>query len=299
MYRILSLAGGGVKGYLTLEVLKYLEQQSGNKISDMFDLVIGTSSGALIGVLLDTLSAKYISDLLRYNLIDRLFSKNLFYCKGFFQSKYNTHKKEKCIEELFGFKQNISNFDYAAVSYDIKNNRAVIFNTLEEELTETYHLKRDFNFVQSSLASSAAPLYWDPVIQYNGSILIDGGICANNPVSIGIKLALNKNINLSDLRIVNIGTGLGTRKYNLMKGNNPIKWMLPLFNTMLNSQTNITNMLYENESLHYYNLDIPLIYGNDNIDCIEQSNFDNLILDSKELIKQKETELYTILHTFL
>jgi len=39
MYKILSLNGGGIKGYLTALVLAHLEDISGKKIGDMFDLV--------------------------------------------------------------------------------------------------------------------------------------------------------------------------------------------------------------------------------------------------------------------
>jgi uncharacterized protein len=298
MYRILALNGGGVRGYFTLEVLKHLEKQSNKKISDMFDLVVGTSSGALIGSLIDTLSPAYISELLRYKLVNELFNPNLLSFGGFLKSKYNTKRKLKCINDLLSFKSCTSNFDYAAVSYDIKNNKVVVFNTLENEETNTYKLIKTFNYADACCASSAAPIYWDPFILDN-MILIDGGICATDPTSIAIKLALNKDIKLEDLYIVNIGTGLGTRKYNFVKGSDPIKWLLPLFNVMMNSQTHVANMLYENENLHYYNLDTPLIHSNDNIDCVTQSNFDNLILDFNQFIKEKDTELRTILDTFL
>lgn len=297
MYRILAISGGGVRGYLTLEILKYIEEKSGRRISDMFDLVIGTSSGALIGLLLDTLSAEYSSNLFKNSLKDLLFHKNLFSLGGILQSKYNTEAKTECLSTLLRYKDSVKNFDWAAVSYDIKNAKPVIFNTLETEETNTYSLIKEFRYVDAVLGSSAAPLYWDPH-KYNDKLLIDGALCANNPVSIGIKLALNKDIKLEDLHIVSIGTGIATRKYNFTNGANPIKWIEPLFNIMMNGNSNTTNMLYENESLYYYNLDVPLIYAKDEIDNISASNLDNLILDAEELIKLKETELHSIIQTF-
>src|SRR5262245_32159746 len=48
--RILSIDGGGVDGIVTLEVLKYLEERSGQAISQQFDFVAGTSTGAIITV---------------------------------------------------------------------------------------------------------------------------------------------------------------------------------------------------------------------------------------------------------
>jgi len=77
MYRILSLNGGGIRGYLTLKVLEYIEAQSNCKISDMFDLIVGTSSGALIGSMLD-MPAAYIANALVSSYKDRLFKPNWF-----------------------------------------------------------------------------------------------------------------------------------------------------------------------------------------------------------------------------
>src|SRR5262245_59552928 len=48
--RILSIDGGGVDGIVTLEILKYLEERSGQAISKQFDFVTGTSTGAIITV---------------------------------------------------------------------------------------------------------------------------------------------------------------------------------------------------------------------------------------------------------
>lgn len=45
---MLSIDGGGTKGYITLHVLAKLEQMTGKKCSDIFDFIAGTSTGALI-----------------------------------------------------------------------------------------------------------------------------------------------------------------------------------------------------------------------------------------------------------
>src|SRR5262249_2363758 len=48
--RILSVDGGGVDGVVTLEILKYLEERSGQAISKQFDFMAGTSTGAIITI---------------------------------------------------------------------------------------------------------------------------------------------------------------------------------------------------------------------------------------------------------
>ena len=47
-YRILALDGGGAKGFYTLGVLKEIEAMLGCPLYKRFDLVFGTSTGAII-----------------------------------------------------------------------------------------------------------------------------------------------------------------------------------------------------------------------------------------------------------
>ena len=53
--RILTLDGGGVRGVVTLRVLRELERLGGAKIHEMFDLIGGTSTGGILAVLLGCL----------------------------------------------------------------------------------------------------------------------------------------------------------------------------------------------------------------------------------------------------
>src|ERR1700694_3669630 len=50
--RILSLDGGGAKGFYTLGVLKQVEALLGGPLYEHFDLIFGTSTGAIIAALL-------------------------------------------------------------------------------------------------------------------------------------------------------------------------------------------------------------------------------------------------------
>ena len=48
--RILCLDGGGMKGLAQIEVLSQLEEATGQKITDLFDWIVGTSTGAIIAL---------------------------------------------------------------------------------------------------------------------------------------------------------------------------------------------------------------------------------------------------------
>ena len=49
---ILCLDGGGVRGLIQIEVLGEIERITGNKITEIFDWIIGTSTGGIIALLL-------------------------------------------------------------------------------------------------------------------------------------------------------------------------------------------------------------------------------------------------------
>src|ERR1700751_706824 len=52
LFRVLSLDGGGAKGFYTLGVLKEIEGMLGCPLYKRFDLIFGTSTGSIIGALL-------------------------------------------------------------------------------------------------------------------------------------------------------------------------------------------------------------------------------------------------------
>src|SRR5256885_2250676 len=52
VFRILTLDGGGAKGFYTLGVLKEVEALIGRPLCGRFDLIFGTSTGAIIAALI-------------------------------------------------------------------------------------------------------------------------------------------------------------------------------------------------------------------------------------------------------
>lgn len=115
MYKILSLNGGGIKGYLTCLVLAHLEEISGKRINEMFDLVVGSSSGALLAAALDTLPASYCASLMRDTLPKRLFKSNPLNFFSLLDTKYSSDSRCEAIEEIIGAKETTRNYDYATI----------------------------------------------------------------------------------------------------------------------------------------------------------------------------------------
>ena len=77
--RILSLDGGGIKGYTSLLILKRIFRQLGQispnkaepKPCEVFDLIVGTSTGGLIATMLGRLELSIDESLACYETISR------------------------------------------------------------------------------------------------------------------------------------------------------------------------------------------------------------------------------------
>ena len=48
--RVLFLDGGGIKGLVQIEILSRLEQETGRKITELFDWIVGSSTGGLLAL---------------------------------------------------------------------------------------------------------------------------------------------------------------------------------------------------------------------------------------------------------
>ena len=48
--RILCLDGGGVRGLVQIEILRQMEQMTGRRITELFDWIVGTSTGGIIAL---------------------------------------------------------------------------------------------------------------------------------------------------------------------------------------------------------------------------------------------------------
>ena len=108
LFRVLSLDGGGVRGYLSAKILadieQYLNENDGNNIplGQRFKLIVGTSTGGIIALALAT--GKYAHEIfsLYETLIPEVFGTPQG--MGIGKAKYSNEILKVKLEEIFNEK---------------------------------------------------------------------------------------------------------------------------------------------------------------------------------------------------
>lgn len=206
--RILALDGGGAKGFYTLGVLRELEAMLGKPMHESFDLIFGTSTGAIIAALLAL--GHPVAD------VHTLYSKHVPTIMGKWTRRTRSNALDTLAKEVFGerkfdaFKTGIG---IVATRWDFE--RPMIFKS---SIAQAHGRKATFapgfgcTIADAVRAScSAYPFFRRPILTLGPGDqveVLDGGYCANNPTLYAIADAV-KGLNhlRPTLRVVSIGVG--------------------------------------------------------------------------------------------
>jgi len=207
--RVLALDGGGAKGFYTLGVLKEIEAMLGCPLYKRFDLVFGTSTGAIIAALvalgyeIDQIHALYTAH------VPRVMSSR--------SAAARTAALQELAKEVFQdktFEDVMTGIGIVATRW--MTERPMIF---KDSVAQAHGRKGTFSpgfgvsiadAVQASC--SAYPFFERKVVVTSAGDkieLIDGGYCANNPTLFAIAdatVALKKDHR--DIRVINVGVGI-------------------------------------------------------------------------------------------
>jgi len=223
-FRILSLDGGGARGYLSAAILAnvevYLDRISGKSIplGRRFDLIAGTSTGGIIALGLATgRTAKEIRGFYE-DIIPTVFSdtEKAGFLSRLRNPKYRTSKLATAVDTFFGnatLKDVLTDVCITAVALDSGRPR---FH--KSDYRATYQARLDEKLADIAIATSAAPTYFPAHDLKHSRHLIDGGVCANNPSMVAVVEAVQfdreskrgtkpvKNI-ATEVILLSVGTG--------------------------------------------------------------------------------------------
>jgi patatin-like phospholipase/acyl hydrolase len=205
VFRILSLDGGGIRGIFTASFLATLEEMAGRRAGEFFDLIVGTSTGAIIGLSLALgIPAKTVLDL--YVERGARIFRHPRALGWILRPRYGHRHLERAVREIFGDRTiNDARVPVCIPSYELTNSYPRIW---KDEHAEDLPWWGGQPAWRIALATAAAPLYFPAVQVLPGDSHVDGGLFANNPVLIGLTEAVRSfRQPLARIRILSIGAG--------------------------------------------------------------------------------------------
>jgi predicted acylesterase/phospholipase RssA len=206
--RILSLDGGGAKGFYTLGVLGEVEALLPRPIHETFDLIFGTSTGSIIGTLLAT--GKPVAE------IHSLYCKhvpNIMKAKKPHERTQRLRKVAMTVFEDNGFDTVLTGLGIVATKWQLET--PMIFKSLH---TQAHGRRATFvpgfgcKLTDAVEASCSAYPFFDrkTVTTSTGNKveLFDGGYVANNPALYALADATGPlGFAPADCRVLTIGCG--------------------------------------------------------------------------------------------
>lgn len=208
LFRVLSLDGGGAKGFYTLGILREIEAMIGCRLHERFDLIFGTSTGSIITAMLAL--GKSVPEII-----------------ALYQDHVPTVMKNKdpdgrsrALAELATNIFGDAMFTDVMTSVGIVTTKWVLEKPMifKNHVGQAHGMKGSFTpgfgvkIADAVQASCSAYPYLNrkTVVTSSGDSieLIDGGFCANNPTLYAIADAtVALGVPPEDIRVVSLGCG--------------------------------------------------------------------------------------------
>jgi patatin-like phospholipase/acyl hydrolase len=206
--RILSLDGGGAKGFYTLGVLREVEALTGRPLHETFDLIFGTSTGSIIASLLA----------LGHDVetIHKLYCENVPEVMKQRSAAGKSTALAKLADDVFGeatFEDVKTGLGVVTTRWDLET--PMIFKGSVAQAhgrVGTFRPGFGCTISEAVQASCSAYPYFNSKIVTTAMgdeiELVDGGYCANNPTLFGIADAVAAlEYEPTDCRVLSVGCG--------------------------------------------------------------------------------------------
>lgn len=316
--RILTIDGGGIRGLVPATVLRELEHRAGAPVVELFDLVVGSSTGAILGLGLTAPAAggttpRYTAgELVRLYLEEgpRIFSRPLWHrlraVGNLLGPKYPDGPLEDVLGAyLGGTRLRETLLPVVATAYELELRAPFFFRTTRAVADPAY----DWDLAEVARASSAAPTYFSPALLRAADddpnaayALVDGGVFANNPTMVAYVEA-RRTAPEADLTIVSLGTGEQTRPlpYRDARGWGLVRWARPILDVVLDGVSDTVD--HEVETLaetrdpgspRYWRLQPTLPPTVGDIDDASSDNLGRLRAAADRLVAEHDGELDAI-----
>jgi len=308
--RVLSIDGGGVRGLLPAMVLAQLEARTGRPVAQLFDLVAGASTGAVLALGLTVPGDKPGGPRWRAEdgvAIYRARLPEVFSHPGWqplagigsiLREKYDEEPLEKVLEHYFGdCRLSDALVDVIVPAYDLISGDVLLFDTALARKDSSLDLPMRLVV----RGATAAPTYFEPErigppVVINEHLVIDGGIFANNPAVCAFMRAQQSHTG-RDVVMVSLGTGASTRslRFEEVSSWGLAHWARPILNLVFASASqaahyHLRGLLGDNR---YFRFDAELdLHGcSHRLDDASEENLAALQKAAEALINAKSAEI--------
>jgi uncharacterized protein len=203
--KLLCIDGGGIRGIFAITILQALEEEVGHPVGEIFDVVAGTSTGAIIAASVSL--NKNMSEIYESykHFGGKIFTRQAKV--GLFKSVYSDRSLRHLLKKAFGevTLQDITK-PLLVPAVDITHGKPFIHRSnYGHPDNEDLSIK----LWDAVLSSCSAPVYFPPNKIGDQYLSIDGGLWANNPSLVGMTEAIHFfNKTMNEINILSIGTGL-------------------------------------------------------------------------------------------
>jgi predicted acylesterase/phospholipase RssA len=282
--KVLTIDGGGIRGLIPARVLAEIERRCGHRAGELFDLVAGTSTGAIIACALtrpEPLTAERIARIYLEEgpeIFSRSLLKRITSADGYLDERYDSDGLVASLRRHLGTAR-LAEAKPAILltAYDLESRRAVFLRRDD-----------DLSMVDAAHASSAAPSYFEPV-RVGQATFVDGGVFATNPAM----CAYAQTDGDLDL-LVSLGTGEHTRSlpYRQVKDWGRLEWARPVLDVVFDGTADAVDLqLQALLGAGYVRLQTPLDEASDDLDDVTPENLAALEREAERLIAAHDDEL--------
>jgi predicted acylesterase/phospholipase RssA len=282
--RVLSIDGGGIRGLIAARVLAEIERRCGRRAAELFDLVAGTSTGAIIACALtrpDPLPAERIARIYVEEgpeIFSRSLLKRVTSVEGLLDERYDSEGLLTSLRRHLGATR-LADARPAVLltAYDLESRSALLLRNDD-----------DMSMVDAAHGSAAAPSYFEPA-RVGRFTLVDGGVFATNPAMCAYADAG------ADLELlVSLGNGEHTRRlpFDEVSDWGRLEWIRPALDVVFDGTADAVD--FQLRALmgdDYLRFQTPLDEASDDLDDVTPENLAALEREARQLIAARDADL--------
>lgn len=295
-FNILSIDGGGIRGVIPAHILSRISKTLNIEITDHFDMIAGTSTGAIIAAgIACRKDPEQIVSLYRESG-PSIFTGVKPWCPKWIQQALHSLYRSKPLSELL--QKILGDVKLGDITKPLlipaSNIGLGIVHVFKSRYSKDFVRDMEVLVRDAVLASCSAPTYFDPT-RVDVYLLADGGLWANNPsLAAVIDARYRLGIPFENITVLSLGTGLEmtcygvntNRKWGFARGWGREAFINLVASLQIQSVSNYLGLLLNKEQVLRVNFDSNLPLPLD-----QCSTIDDLISRADMLFTYRSKEI--------